>query len=44
MKAKTTPPNMSEIDHKNSAYGNSMQDFQVLSELGRGSYGVVFKV
>jgi serine/threonine protein kinase len=33
-----------EIDNKHSEIGNSMQDFKILSELGRGSYGTVYKV
>lgn len=35
---------ISEVDNKNSDIGNSMADFKVLSELGRGSYGTVYKV
>ena len=33
-----------EIKQTTSEYGNSMADFEIVSELGRGSYGVVYKV
>lgn len=33
-----------EIDNKNSDIANGMIDFKIMSELGRGSYGTVYKV
>ena len=33
-----------EVDIKNSDIGNQMADFKIISELGRGSYGTVYKV
>ena len=33
-----------EIDKKNSLIGNSSKDFEILKELGKGSYGIVFLV
>ena len=33
-----------EIKESQSEYGNKMEDFEIMSELGRGSYGVVYKV
>ena len=33
-----------DIDNRTSVYGSKISDFKVLSELGRGSYGVVYKV
>lgn len=33
-----------EIDNKNSEIGNTMIDFKIVNELGRGSYGTVYKV
>lgn len=33
-----------EVDKKNSHIGNSIKDFEILKELGKGSYGVVFLV
>ena len=33
-----------DVDIRNSDIGNTMSDFKILSELGRGSYGTVFKV
>jgi len=38
------PTIIKEITETTSEYGNSMSDFEILSELGRGSYGVVYKV
>ncbi len=38
------PSIIKEITEAHSEYGNSMADFEILSELGRGSYGVVYKV
>lgn len=35
---------MKEIREAQSEYGNSMADFKILNELGRGSYGIVYKV
>lgn len=35
---------ISEVDIRHSDIGTSMQDFKVMSELGRGSYGTVYKV
>lgn len=35
---------LQEIDNKNSEIGNSIADFQIIIELGRGSYGTVYKV
>lgn len=36
--------NFKDIDNKTSQYGSKMSDFRVLTELGKGSYGTVFKV
>jgi serine/threonine protein kinase len=33
-----------EVDNKQSDIGNSMADFKIMAELGRGSYGTVYKV
>jgi hypothetical protein len=33
-----------EIDNKHSEIGNSMSDFKIVNELGRGSYGTVYRV
>ncbi len=38
------PSIIKEITSTQSEYGNSMADFEVVAELGRGSYGVVYKV
>jgi serine/threonine protein kinase len=35
---------LKEVDKKNSPIGNSMKDFEILKELGKGSYGTVFLV
>lgn len=35
---------LSEIDIKTSKIGTCMKDFNILAELGRGSYGTVYKV
>ncbi|CDW91219.1 protein kinase domain containing protein [Stylonychia lemnae] len=35
---------LQEIDNKNSEIGNTMSDFRIINELGRGSYGTVYKV
>ena len=35
---------LSEIDNKHSVYGNALSDFKIIEELGRGSYGIVYKV
>jgi predicted Ser/Thr protein kinase len=32
------------IDRKDSVLGNSTKDFEVVKELGKGSYGTVFLV
>ena len=32
------------IDKKNSMLGNSVKDFDIIKELGQGSYGTVFLV
>ena len=32
------------IDRKDSVLGNSTKDFEVVKELGKGSYGTVFRV
>jgi hypothetical protein len=37
-------PGLQDVDHKNSVYGNCLADFKMVEELGRGSYGVVYKV
>ena len=42
MRAKR--PDFDDVDNKTSSFGSSMKDFRVLSELGQGSYGTVFKV
>jgi serine/threonine protein kinase len=33
-----------EIDIRTSEIGNQMADFRIVVELGRGSYGTVYKV
>lgn len=33
-----------DIKRNKSSYGSSMEDFQVIKEIGRGSYGTVYKV
>ena len=33
-----------ELRETQSEYGNSLKDFKILDELGRGSYGVAYKV
>lgn len=33
-----------DVDNQTSVYGNKMADFRVISELGKGSYGTVYKV
>ena len=33
-----------ELKETHSEYGNSLSDFNILNELGRGSYGTVYKV
>lgn len=33
-----------EVDNQNSQIGSSMNDFRISGELGRGSYGTVYKV
>ena len=38
------PSIIKEITDTPSEYGNCMADFEILSELGRGSYGIVYKV
>ena len=35
---------MKLVDKKSSSVGNYMKDFEVLKELGKGSYGQVFLV
>jgi hypothetical protein len=35
---------INEVDNKFSDIGISMSDFKIISELGRGSYGTVYKV
>jgi len=35
---------LSEVDNKTSLLGNSMNDFEMIRELGKGSYGTVFQV
>lgn len=33
-----------DVDNKNSSIGNQMSDFKITGELGKGSYGTVYKV
>jgi serine/threonine protein kinase len=33
-----------DIKKNKSSYGSAMTDFQVIKEIGRGSYGTVYKV
>jgi len=33
-----------DIKRHKSTYGSSIKDFQVIKEIGRGSYGTVYKV
>ena len=33
-----------EVDNKTSEIGATMLDFKIVTELGRGSYGTVYKV
>jgi serine/threonine protein kinase len=33
-----------DIKRSKSSHGSSMKDFQILKEIGRGSYGTVYKV
>jgi len=35
---------MNDVDVRDSELGNSMKDFSIVAELGRGSYGTVYKV
>ena len=35
---------MQEIKDTQSEYGNTLRDFKIIAELGRGSYGIVYKV
>lgn len=35
---------MKELSRDQSEYGNVLSDFKVLSELGRGAYGVAYQV
>jgi len=35
---------LKEVDKKESPLGNSIKDFEIIKELGKGSYGTVFLV
>jgi serine/threonine protein kinase len=35
---------LAKVDKKNSLFGNSIKDFEIIRELGRGSYGTVYLV
>jgi len=35
---------MKEVNKEQSEYGNSLNDFKIISELGRGAYGIAYQV